>query len=110
MTETINFLKSICKAEGIIIESFPFKGNMKGCAIRDGDTRLIAYDEKLTVWNTVNTIAHELAHCLLHFDDDALSTPITSNDAVRQDRELEARIFSSVFTALALYEHYRQVA
>ena len=110
MSEAINFLKTICDEKDILVESFPFQGNAKGYCLSDigGKNAIIGYNNKLPEWEAVLTIAHELAHCLLHFNDDLLNDGgLDSGSAIRAAREHQAETFGAAWTAMALYDYYK---
>ena len=98
--QIFNFMQTICDDENIHLSALPNMERLGGVAIKTPEqARGIAYSEMLESWPRVSTIAHELAHHALgHFE-----APIC-----KEQKEREAQIFASTFTAIAMFFEYLQ--
>jgi len=82
----------------------------KGIALywHEDDQRIIAYDDALREDEKLFTIAHEIAHHVLHLKEEKyreffkIENFNTKDKTISKMRELEADIFAAVFTAMGL--------
>ena len=109
----INLLQTICQSEGIRLDAISGLGSINGMALKDPESgiRAIAYNDTLDGWSRITTIAHEIGHHALGHLDNGLDMDgfLSGSDKdYREKAELEARVFASVFTALAMFTGYYQ--
>jgi len=113
MINTLNFIESICTAEGIDLYELTGLERLGGLAVKTTDNlRGIMYSDTLNGWAKILTITHELGHHVLgHLDDNSLSFGNyhdKESKRARKRREREAQTFSAAFTAIAFFNYYSQ--
>lgn len=93
-------LEHICKAENIHLDPAPWLKSCAGMALAQGESRAIIYKPSLAKWDKFTVIAHELGHHAMgHLDSHAAYAQTEQN-------ELEAQVFSAVFTAMGMFMSY----
>lgn len=99
-------LSDVCKEENIqigltsakAVNDFTGKSTIGGFAGDFNGKKTIVLDEALKGWEKLLTLAHETAHYIFgHFDK-------CENGKLPDAFEEEARLFSVVFTAMAIFE------
>jgi hypothetical protein len=108
-----NLLEMICEKENIYLDAWDLSNTSFGGGFAmkiPGGEKGIAYDDTLEGWRKYAVIAHEIAHHVLgHFDDEThMFENYGDNNPKKQKNELEAQVFSAVFTAMAMFMEYSQ--
>jgi len=107
-------IAQLCQELDIGLYPFPEDSALnaaKGLALywREDDQRIVAYDETLPENEKLFTIAHEIAHHVLHLKEEKYREFFktenfnTKDKTISKMRELEADVFAAVFTAMGLY-------
>lgn len=108
----MNIIQAICRDEGIKCCYMPdfmseTKRKTNGLALYDAEhgikTILLNGDTIFSKWERRLIASHELAHLLFGH----LANACQLSDNIKED---EARTFSCAFTALMLYDEYREEA
>ena len=104
-------IATLCDELDIIMHPLPEKlKRFRGMALSRDGIMGIGWDDDLDHESKIFTIAHEIAHCVLHFKQEDYKKffqglPIKGSREPNMlfARELEADIFGAVFTAMCLY-------